>query len=125
MLAAAVAAAYVSQFVLVSEIPGSAFPDGIPFVEESITIGGDANDKLLIRYDRHCDSGVEVERVTRKRSRWVIYSIPHGVEHSKYNHKVTATVTGNIIQLRSQGSYSTVHEQRELKSGDLIRRSIK
>lgn len=118
---------YLANYVLIPEIPKSRFSsvDGFSIVEDFVDIDSKSGDRLYFRYGRHYDSGVEVERRKGERTIWLVFSENQQVEHSKYAHDVSLTVKGDVFDIRSIGSCGTVHEQRNLKDGKLLSRSLK
>ena len=89
-----------------------------------VFVGKGTNDRLIVRHEQYCDSGVEVERVKNGRIRWTVYAEPLGVDHSQYSHSARVTVTGRHFEIYSRGSSGTFREIRLLRDGSLVSRRL-
>ena len=92
----------------------------------TVAINKSVDDLLVFRHHPGTDSGVEVERVTNGRIKWVIFANRFGVmEHSQYDHSASISINGNSFQIDSHGSAGDFREIRQLHDGSLISRQLK
>ena len=126
VLVGAVVSFYLATYVFVIEIPKSRFATDEPSVVNSFTeIGGKGSERLSFRYGEFWDSGVEVDRVKNGKVVWRAFVEPLGVEHSKYLHQATVSVEGNFVKIHSEGSSGSIIEQRDIKTGRVLKRTYK
>ena len=126
-LVSAIAVACVSQYAPAPKLRESnlSVADGIVVVGEYIDLARESNDKLYFRYCTFSDSGVELERQTNGKTRWIQHCEGLGVEHFGYQHQVSVVVDGDKVLVYSKGSAGLIFEERDLANGNVKTRSIK
>ncbi len=102
--------------------------DGHKYEAKYVYLG--QGDELHMRYSSFFDSGVELERVVNGKTAWVAFMKPLNTEHTDYSHTVRLESHENEwkesgeIEIRSMGSYGTILERRDLRTGKLLDRSV-
>jgi hypothetical protein len=94
----------------------AAWPAADSSASASADIDAAANDRIVFRYDKASDSGVEVERTVKDSVIWRAHVSPLGVEHPKYTHSVIVRVDGEKVLITSKGA-ATITEVLDAASG--------
>lgn len=109
--------------------PKTAIPSTwFPMVDGSMTKGEFIDlanqERLLFKYCRISDSGVELERTSKGGELlWRTQVPPLGVEHSRYRHEVNVTVSKGVIQVTSTGA-KIIIAAIDLETGKQLSRDI-
>ena len=100
-----------------------------PLAEGGWQTGGLAEaggDVVVFLYGSHSDSGVQLLRLkgVTGEVRWRARCASLGVKHSVYFHQVALAVEGDRLRVTSHGSYGTIVEVLDLKTGRRLSRTV-